>query len=39
MTHFEKKNVHPLLRPQSADQKTSDGVQRLEMHFFAQVIF
>jgi hypothetical protein len=28
MTHFEKQNFHPLLRPQSADRKTSDEVQR-----------
>jgi hypothetical protein len=27
------------LRPQSADRKTSDGVQRAETHFFAEVIF
>jgi hypothetical protein len=39
MTHFAKKNFHPLLSPKSADWKTSDGVQRAEKHFFAQVIF
>jgi hypothetical protein len=36
---FWEKKFSPLLRPQSADRKTSDGVQRAETHFFAQVIF
>jgi hypothetical protein len=29
----------PLLRPQSADRKTGDGLQRAKTHFVAQVIF
>jgi hypothetical protein len=39
MTHLEKKKIHPLLRPQSADRKTSYGVQRAETHFFHKLFF
>jgi hypothetical protein len=39
MTPFEKKNFHPLFSPESADRKTSDGLQRVETHFFVHIIF
>jgi hypothetical protein len=38
-TYFERKNLLPQLRPQSANWKTVDGIQNAETHFFAQVFF
>jgi hypothetical protein len=39
MTYFEKKNFHPLLRPQSADRKTFNWLQRTETHFLHKLFF
>jgi hypothetical protein len=39
MTHFEKKNFHPLFSPESADRQTCDRIQRAETHFFVHIVF
>jgi hypothetical protein len=36
---YENKNVHPLLRPLSADRKTLDVLQRAETHFLHLLFF
>jgi hypothetical protein len=39
MTQFEKKNLHPLFSPESADWQTCDRIQCAETHFFVHIVF